>query len=157
MPREQETFVCYALPATDAIPYEHVGHFIEGAAPEGARVIDATEAKRINDDVDSRTPPKSDIGAQLAASVDLKPLFDKIDALSKTVVSQAEALDAATAKIDAQAQDISQVKSDTKKQADDIDKAQKKIDDQASDISKVRENTAKAIAQMTEGIGEQKA
>lgn len=129
MPREQETFVCYALPATESMPYEHVGHFIEGAAPEGARVIDATEAKRINDDVDSRTTPRPVTEAQLAASIDLKPLLDKIDALSKTVVSQAEALDAANEKIDAQGQDISQV----------------------------RKNTAKAIAQMTEGIGEKGA
>lgn len=128
----KQTFRLYALPPTEAVPYEHVGHFLEGHAPSDAREIDADEARAINEDVSARTTihvaQPSSVAAQLSASVDLKPLFDKIEALSKTVITQAEALDAAAAKIEAQ----------------------------ASDISKVRENTAKAIAQMTEGIGETK-
>lgn len=113
MPVEHMSF--YALPADDEFPFERVAHVVERhGIPKGARKISEDEAATINSAVLSRTAIPSAIPIA-ASSVDIKPLLDKIDALSKEVLAQ------------------------------------------ASDIVKVRENTAKAIAQMTEGIGEPKA
>lgn len=89
--RDTAPLAYYALPPTDVAPYEHVGHFIKGRAPEGAREIDAEEAKRINSEIDSRPPPVqfrqsteegSAVQTQLAVSQEMKKLLDDIAMLA---------------------------------------------------------------------------
>ncbi|CCB64481.1 hypothetical protein [Hyphomicrobium sp. MC1] len=104
--------------------HAHMDH-----APAGSKPISDAERSEIEAATTQRTTSLPAIVQTLSEPPDLKPLLDRIDALSKEVLAQAQALD----------------------------EANSKISGQASDIAKVRENTAKAIAQMTEGIGEQKA
>lgn len=128
---QQKDYGCFAIVHDDG--HERVMHAVIGLQPADARAISEEEAADINAKVDALYPPasvpNSALESQLAASVNLKPIFDKIDALSRTVLDQAKALDA----------------------------AHEKISSQANDILKFKDNTAKAIAQMAEGIGERGA
>lgn len=132
MTEEQEEWAFYSVKSPDG--FDVACHAIKGKAPAGAVEISEAEAKALDDATTLRSPkpppaPDSPLAAQLQASVDLQPLFDKIDALAKTVISQAQALDEANAKLESQSEDI----------------------------AKFKQNTVAAIAQMGAGIGSAQA
>lgn len=107
---EEEEWGYYSVKSPDG--YDLACHAIKGRQPDGAEEITAERAKEIDDATTARTmqpaPPQSPVNAQLAASIDLKPLLDKIDALQKVVTDQASELDAHASQIKAQEDLINQ-------------------------------------------------
>ncbi len=131
--RAQEAWGYYKILHADGKP--RVGHFIVGRQPDGAEEIDLETAKRIDAELDEQSASPGEMTIAPASSIDITPLLDKIDALSKIVTEHAALHDQHAEKIAAHEEDLAT---------------------HADAIANVKVTTAKAISAALDGLGETK-
>ena len=136
--REPEEMAWHAELGADGQP--RTVHGIKRLMPEGSVEISEAEARGLSAELRANVSSSLSGAQTLSASpqfhVDLQPILDKLSAHAELLASHAATLDTHVEALTA---------------------AEQKIEDQSKDISRFKDNTAKAIAQMTEGIGEKGA